>query len=99
MQWGRTALLLRTFGDELSTVALRPVAMFSSCSHTLKRDTGDEDDSSRIMIPWVRTVINGVAIMRHPKYNKVIRLSSATMLHARRPCLMVDAEIASSEHF
>ena len=36
-------------------------------------DGDDEYDSK--MIPWVRTVISGVGIMRHPKYNKGLAFS------------------------
>jgi hypothetical protein len=37
---------------------------------THEDDDGNESDNSQMMIPWVRSVISGVGIMRHPKYNK-----------------------------
>lgn len=35
--------------------------------------SGDDDDN--ILIPWVRNVIGGVDLMRHPKYNKGLAFS------------------------
>jgi uncharacterized protein YdbL (DUF1318 family) len=42
----------------------------------LRRDDAYEDvaENGRIAIPWVRTVISGVGIMRNPRYNKVLSL-------------------------
>lgn len=36
------------------------------------RDDDHDENGQRIMIPWVRTVISGVGIMRNPRYNKVL---------------------------
>nr|BAU61574.1 NADP-dependent malic enzyme [Gonium pectorale] len=37
----------------------------------------DEDKSGRPTTPWVRQVISGVDLMRHPKYNKGLAFSDA----------------------
>lgn len=37
-------------------------------------DFGGEDEPKKL-IPWVRTVISGVGIMRHPRYNKARSLA------------------------
>lgn len=36
------------------------------------RDDSHDENGQRITIPWVRTVISGVGIMRNPRYNKVL---------------------------
>ena len=54
-------------------------------SAACREDQLDDEPDTDIMIPWVRTVINGVGIMRHPKYNKGLAFSNKerTMLHLR----------------
>jgi malate dehydrogenase (oxaloacetate-decarboxylating)(NADP+) len=37
----------------------------------------DEDKAGRPTTPWVRQVISGVDLMRHPKYNKGLAFSEA----------------------
>lgn len=37
----------------------------------------DEDKAARPATPWVRQVISGVDLMRHPKYNKGLAFSEA----------------------
>lgn len=59
--------------DAAKGAVLRPSLRQLSTSASIYQHPGshEEDAQDRIMIPWVRTVINGVAIMRHPKFNKV----------------------------
>jgi Malic enzyme, N-terminal domain len=61
--------------------SLRPFHSAAACS---KHDD-DEDQAGDMMIPWVRTVISGVGIMRHPKYNKGLAFTNQErdMLHLR----------------
>jgi malate dehydrogenase (oxaloacetate-decarboxylating)(NADP+) len=56
----------------------------SACSSTQAEDDHDEPEAN-MMIPWVRTVISGVAIMRHPKYNKGLAFTEKErgVLHLR----------------
>ena len=40
--------------------------------------TEDDDKSGRPTTPWVRQVISGVDLMRHPKYNKGLAFTDGT---------------------
>jgi hypothetical protein len=51
-------------------------ASTSACALSAMEDLRDDvyEEHGRIAIPWVRTVISGVGIMRNPRYNKVLSL-------------------------
>lgn len=65
---------------------LAPLHTSASSAAGRPDDDGGDDPDSHMMIPWVRTVISGVGIMRHPKYNKGARLA-APRAHRLRCCL------------
>jgi hypothetical protein len=53
-------------------------------------DDEHETEKSQMMIPWVRSVISGVGIMRHPKYNKgapLLLLATTRLSDQRDPVL------------
>jgi hypothetical protein len=61
-----------------------PVGQFAAsaeCQHARSFATGNEfdidDKMGRPTTPWVRQVISGVDLMRHPKYNKGLAFSES----------------------
>jgi hypothetical protein len=80
MLWRRSSLVVLKHAA-CSTGAVGQPAM-GAVKHVSSRasalnpveDLGNDvnDEHGRIVIPWVRTVISGVGIMRNPRYNKVL---------------------------